>query len=416
MTIATTLQPSQGHVADPAIPLKGWRPKLLRYVLLGRGANVGPAQLKEFLEYFDQGDPLADAVIAMYQELPAGEGRKLTERALNEGIAAIPDAPEPLVSFFRHVETVPSWIDQQQLQKGADVMMRTGPFADLVLRNLSLTSGYLSAAASKPLMFTGQLDRMTPRRLIETARFWVDVHKVNGMSRFGDGFKSAVHVRLMHAQVRHMINKSGRWNQAEWGQPINQAAMMYTILEFSQILLLGLRALGFRFTLAEREAVIHHWRYIGYLSGVHEHLLPENEQQAKQALWMQYLTFFGLLDDDTRALGQAVHGVPMQRAANSPIGKGLARLESSYRAAYSRLLLGPQNGDALGLPKTPVGTLAVLATFPAIFSLETARRSIPGSTKALAVLGRRIIGDALSQTLKVEAIRADFVAVNKLAR
>ncbi|HAV69047.1 MAG TPA: DUF2236 domain-containing protein, partial [Alcanivorax sp.] len=50
-----------------------------------------------------------------------------------------------------------------------------------VLRNLSLMGGYLAAAAAKPLAFTGELDRMANRRLVETGKFWIDVTTPGGL-------------------------------------------------------------------------------------------------------------------------------------------------------------------------------------------------------------------------------------------
>lgn len=407
--------PAPGRVPDPTARQTGWRSRLLQRLIAGREIEVTPAQLQEFMGYLNQGDPLADAVIAMYQELPAGQGRRLLDKALEEGIESVPDAPEALRRFFRQVDAVPVWVDRQRLEQGAATILRTGAFSELVLRNLSLMGGYLAASAAKPLVFTGQLDRMTPRRLLETGKFWMDVHRVDGMGRFNEGFKSTVRVRLMHAQVRHMLKKSGRWNEPEWGHPINQGDSMATILEFSQILLLGLKVLGFRFTTEEREAVIHLWRYVGYLIGVDERLLPTCEQDAQRVLWMQVLTF-PASDEDSRALGQALHNVPMQQAGEQPIKQWLARLESGYRAGYSRLLLGQNNGDALGLPKAPLGTLAVLATFPVVYSLETLRRNIPGATQAAVALGRRLNQSGLEMALKTENVQANFIPVKALAR
>lgn len=415
MTAQALFPSAPARVADPTLRLKGWRSKLMQRLFAGREMEVTPAQLQEFVGYLSQGDPLADAVIAMYQELPAGEGRRLVDRALDQGIDTVPEAPPALVSFFRQIDAVPIWVDRQKLNEGADVILRTGIFSELVLRNLSLMGGYLAAAAAKPLVFTGQLDRMAPRRLLETGKFWMDVHRVDGMDRFNEGFKSTVRVRLMHAQVRQMLKKSGRWNYADWGHPINQGDTMATILEFSQILLIGLRVLGFRFTRDEREAVNHLWRYVGYLSGVEERVLPTCEQDALRALWMQFLTFCPS-DEDTRALGQALHNVPQMQAGDDPRKQFLARLESSYRAGFSRLMLGQRNGDALGLPKARLGTLAVLATAPVVFSLETLRRNIPGATRAAIKLGRSLNQSGLEMALKAENVQANFIPVKTLAR
>ena len=112
----------------------------------------------------------------------------------------------------------------------------------------------------------------------------MDVTTPGGMERDQEGFKSAVRVRLMHSQVRAMLLQSDKWNMA-WGHPLNQWDSMATILEFSVIFLTGLRSLGFIFSKKEREAVVHLWRYVGYLMGVEERILPTCEPVTPVIFW-----------------------------------------------------------------------------------------------------------------------------------
>lgn len=54
--------------------------------------------------------------------------------------------------------------------------MRTGVVGlGLALPGLALTGGYLSSRADKPLVGTGNLQAMAPRRLNETAQWLIDV-------------------------------------------------------------------------------------------------------------------------------------------------------------------------------------------------------------------------------------------------
>ncbi|MDP2228340.1 MAG: oxygenase MpaB family protein [Moraxellaceae bacterium] len=402
------------RVPDPETR-NNWRVRLLARLLTKDKLTPSPEQLADYLPFLNQGDPLADAVVAMYHDMKPGEGRRLVDQALEHGLASLDNPPEPLRAFFAQVETVPIWLDRDKCNLACDVTRRTGWFAELSLRNVSLMGGYLAAAAAKPLVFTGQLDRMAPRRLVETGKFWVDVTTRDGMLRQNEGFKSAVRVRLMHAQVRLMLNKSGRWDAAAWGHPINQSDSMATILEFSSVFLFGLRAVGFRFTTEEREAVIHLWRYVGYLMGVDERILPASEADSLRALWLQYFTV-AESDEDSRALGQALSNVPMQQAGDHPVKKVMARIETGYRSAFTRLVLGNGSGDALGLPKSPLWTAAVLATGPAIFSLETLRRRVPGATLAAVAAGRLLHEKMLPVAIKLEKADTSFTPVRQLSR
>lgn len=402
------------RIPDPA-SRQNWKVRALGRLLTPANLHFTDEQINAYVKYLNLGDPLADAVIALYGELPAGQGRKMVEQALEHGIATVTDAPPALQAFFQQVDEVPAWLDREKCDLACDVTRRTGWFAELCLRNVSLMGGYLVAAAAKPLVFTGQLDRMAPRRLVETGIFWTAVTTRGGMGRYNDGFKSAVRVRLMHAQVRAMLKKSGKWDEPAWGHPINQSDSMATILEFSSIFLMGLRMLGFRFSREEREAVVHLWRYAGYLLGVDERILPANEDDSMRALMLQYL-LHGEPDDDTRALGQALNNVPFQYAGDVAWKQVLARIERNYRSAFSRLVLGDASGDALGLPKSLGWKAAVLSTSPLIFSLETLRRNVPGATRAAVALGRLLHEKALPMAIAQQKADTTFTAVKALAR
>lgn len=402
------------RVPDPETR-DSWRVRLLARLLTRDRIQPSAEQLAAYLPFLTMGDPLADAVVELYHQMTPGEGRKLVDQALEQGLASLDNPPEPIRALFAQVEAVPFWLDRDKCNLACDVTRRTGWFAELSLRNVSLMGGYLAAAAAKPLVFTGQLDRMAPRRLVETGKFWTDVTTRGGVERFGEGFKSAVRVRLMHAQVRYMLKKSEKWDEAAWGHPINQSDSMATILEFSSVFLLGLRVVGFRFTQEEREAVVHLWRYVGYLMGVDERILPASEADSLRALWLQYYTV-AESDEDSRALGQALSNVPRQHAGDSRWKQRLAAVETGYRSAFSRLVLGDSNGDALGLPRSVLWKGAVLATTPVIFGLETLRRRLPGATSLAVMAGRQLHEKMLPVAIRLEKADTSFTPVRRLQR
>jgi len=96
-----------------------------------------------------------------------------------------------------------------------------------------------------------------------------------------------VRVRLIHAQVRRLLLESGQWRPDAWGAPINQCHMAGTNLMFGVGVLDGLTRLGYRFKSVEREALIHLWRYAGYLLGVENELLIADEFEGKFVKRMQ---------------------------------------------------------------------------------------------------------------------------------
>ena len=379
----------------------------------GSDPHPSDGQIEDIKHHMMMGDPLADAVVEMFASLPPGQGRKLVDQALEQGIASVNNPPQALIDLFQQVDDEPIWLDRDKLTLACDVSRRVGISGELVLRNLALMGGYLGAAAAKPLVFTGQLDRMTPRRLVETGKFWMDVTTVGGLERDADGFKSAVRVRTMHAQVRAMIANSEKWDSS-WGHPLNQWDSMATILEFSSIFLTGLRSIGFIFTKREREAIVHLWRYIGYLMGVEERILPANEEDSMRALYHVIATICDP-DEDTKALGMSLADSPQQFAGDSWLGQKFAKVERTMRIGYTRYILGDKAGDQLGLP----GTMAKYfwpAQFPLRFGSELVRLSVPPVNRLAIKIGEK---NARSQfPLQVQKTKADvsFTPVRKLVR
>ena len=398
------------RVGDHHRPTLRWHRQLFRWVV-GSDPHPTDAQVEALKGYLVMGDPLADAVVA--QARTDGHGRALLDQALAHGIATVADAPAALVALFAQLDREPIWLDRDKLALACEVSRRVGPWGELALRNLSLMGGYLGAAAAKPLVFTGQLERVTPRRLVETGKFWLDVTTPGGLERFAAGWQSAVRVRVMHAQVRAMLLRSGKWDPA-WGHPLNQADSMATILEFSSIYLFGLRALGFVFSKREREAVVHLWRYVGYLLGVDERILPTCEDDANRAMYLMAATI-PPADDDTRALGQALADVPLQRAGDGWLRQRGARLERTLRIGYTRYVLGDRAGDALGLPRTAAKYLWP-AQVPLRLGLEAVRASVPLVNRLYVRCGEHLAATQFPQAIRQTRADTTFTPVQHLAR
>ena len=91
-----------------------------------------------------------------------------------------------------------------------------------------------------------------------------------------------IRVRLVHALVRRHLLGSGEWDPA-WGVPISAAGGFATAIGgFFVVPMRAMRDLGVRFSPSEREAIAHLWRWIGYVMGVPEELLPASSRQAER--------------------------------------------------------------------------------------------------------------------------------------
>ena len=129
------------------------------------------------------------------------------------------------------------------------------------------------------MTMTGTLsDSKSARRVFETASFFTATAMPGALQRFGNGFKAAAKVRLMHSMVRYNIMRTGKWDVATYGIPIPQvdqmpAGLISDFLISSKVLKEGRSD----FTPEER-AQIELSRYRCFLLGLPEDLLAQTPQ------------------------------------------------------------------------------------------------------------------------------------------
>jgi hypothetical protein len=327
--------------------------------------------------YLTRMDPLADAVVEAIETMPAGAGWALFRQAAQAGIASTSDAanaPAALRAFFAEVERVPLWVDWETLDRGGAVLMRAGPLGGIVLGLKSLVLGYASPAGNKPLILSGRLEEQAGRRLSETARFVQATIAPGGMRPRGVGWQLTLNVRLIHAQVRRMILRSGRWDDAAWGAPINQHDELGTSLLFSVIVLEGLRQLGMRIATPDSDAYMHLWRWSGWLMGIDPELLPATEAEGRR-LGDIIAATQGEPDDDSRRLARALLGSPVHEAKTAHEQTNARRL-ATFSAAMCRSLLGDATANQLGVSQTSWRYMVPFAR-RLVSSMELVREKVP---------------------------------------
>ncbi len=350
-----------------------------------------PAQRARFRSFASAGDPLADAVVDLFKGPGAAAVKAMVDQGLAQGVDSLDDPPAPLERFLRAVESTPYWVDHSLIDEGARAIGRTGFLGVLPLGDVALMGGYLASRATKTLLGTGNLDALAPRRLAETGAWWGSITTPGALRLGGEGYSQAVRVRLVHAHVRAAMMRRDDWDYESWDHPVNQVQTAGTLLLFSHIYLLAIRFLGVRYTPREEEAILHLWRYVGWLMGVDDELLPATRTDAWRLMWLLADTEF-LPDDDSKRLASAL---VRARREMSPLprripGTGVAiDLLAQTNAGYSRLALGNRNGDLLGLPPARIGRAAVLAFGTFNFAAETLRRMIPGATSVQTFVGLR---------------------------
>ncbi len=310
-------------------------------------ARFGP-RVDRLGEFLTKVDPLADAVVADIEA--AHGGWRSFEQAARHGIATVPHAPDSFHALFESVHRVPVWVDWATLERGGELLLRAGPLGGLVLGLKSLVFGYASPGGNKPLTYTGRLQEQAARRLNETARFVQATITPGAMRPHREGWQITLKVRLIHAHVRKMILKTGKWDSDTWGLPANQHDHAGTSLLFSMIVLEGLRQLGMRIPPEDAEAYMQLWRWSGWLMGIDPELLVGSEVEAQRLADLIAATQ-GDPDEDSRSLTRALLEAPM-REARTPREKANARRLARFSSGMCRELLGDELGDALALPRT----------------------------------------------------------------
>ena len=371
------------------------------------GATAG-TRAGRYVEFLWHTDPLADAVMEEFASMPEAEWRALLDLALVKGIENVPRAPQPLRALFQQLEYMPFWVDRERCNLGGATFLRCR-LGFAVLAMLSLPLIYSWPAGNKPLALSGQLMHRASQRLKDTTRYVFSVCQPDGLSRFSEGFAMTVRVRLIHAQVRRLLLESGQWSSDAWGAPINQCHMAGTNLMFSVGLLDGLSHLGYRFERVEREALIHLWRYAGYLLGVEPELLMADEFEGHRLLDLMF-AFEPEPDDDSRALVDALMQTSFDYVRGFKAGR-CCTVNLCYGMSHS--LIGDEHAAALGYPKTRWRWL-VPAFRPATWLVETARIYISRVQQLAKVAGPKAFRHLLSER-GLKGRTGEFVIPRKLA-
>jgi hypothetical protein len=331
------------------------------------------------------GDPAMDELTDWMFSISPRDSRALFTKALNEGVGSIPDCPEPLRKFFKTVDTLPAWLDFSLIDDAIRFIHGTGLASPYVLRDLALMGGYLLSGFNQALLMTGGLNKSASQRLAETGQWWMECTEPDGLRRFGSGFKSTIHVRLIHAMVRRSLNKRDDWDSTQWGAPLSQVDMISTYLGFCVVMLGGLRKIGIPVTPHESKAVMHLWSYACWLMGVDERWLCFTESEGIVLLNHTIMTQ-SKPDHTSQELAIALANEPLERKFEH--FQSLRRkLEYHQHLSVSHFFLGTQKMKQLGLPEHVNSWFPLLSIGPRLVSYTT-HRFVPGRRKKLEATGR----------------------------
>ncbi|MEV0949758.1 oxygenase MpaB family protein [Promicromonospora sp. NPDC050249] len=287
--------------------------------------------------------------------------------------------PDPLRHLLDEVTTVPDWVDWDLVEEGAAVQRRLGQNSDDVLLQLSLVGGYRFGGPTDLLAATGALTGGALRRLRETQEWTVGLSEPGALRPYAPAWRATVHVRVMHALVNSSFadpDRQDHWDTARWGLPINQADQAATLGLFDGTLILGCRALGVPVPPSDSRALMHLWKWVGHLLGVHPDFLVDDEWERHRLNYHVLLAQAGISEAGPH-LARAVVAAQAERTYRGP------SWWQPFRAGFERerllsmltAFLGVRSMRELGLPLRPPWAHAY------VLPLNTLRYRVLGRTR-----------------------------------
>lgn len=346
------------------------------------GAELFPTdeQARALTEDLFAGDPVAERFVAEVMHGPGGsaQGRALLDRALAEGIDAVPEAPDSMRELFAEFDTVPEWVRPELVEQGAAIWRRWGTmlFSFAGAETLEM---YTESAVATPLSLAGgYAGNSALRRYLETCRFWMDVSQPNALLTPGStGRATALKVRVMHVSVRARVAGHPEWDIDKWGLPISQTYQLLTLIAGSVTPGLGLWALGYQTTPSEIRALLHFQKYMGYLLGVRLQWHPETVVDSLRVLAMTIAS---------RSYDAGAHGAELIESypaafAPRPEHRGVSRLRAAYNyrinSVYSAMYMAPGTRRKYRMPPAFPWLLIPVLRFPLITAMEFVCRITP---------------------------------------
>jgi ER-bound oxygenase mpaB/B'/Rubber oxygenase, catalytic domain len=361
------------------------------------------------------GDPLGDAYISAAFASPRGKARarKHVEQALQGGIESVSEPSPELVALFEQINTDPEWVDWEKVEHGAEVFRRYKelyPYFGMVS-----FPGYALETIATPLALTGAYTGGSAfGRFLETCRLWTDTTEPGAMRPGGVGRRSAVFVRTLHSMIRHTLLPHSEWDRDKLGVPISQFGMFGTLWLSSFAPGQQLKVSGYRPTDADIEAMMHHWRYVGYLMGAQAPWFPETVTDGFRAQLLISLAEEPNVGKDSQELCRSFMDTFLPAADARGLRQVYGKLRYKAQLGHARFYLGKESFGGTGLPDPGLWRYAPLARVIPNLTRETLRRHVPGVAGWIDQTHRHARQEFLNKNL--EGGEAKFKPVDKLTR
>ena len=270
-------------------------------------------------------DDPADACTALIKRgRPSDMLDEVIQRAGNEGGV--------FQEFMDTCNTVPGWVDFDEMERGRRVFQRYAPMQGLVLMCSSLVEGYAHNKPAQVLVSTGRLQRDVTKRIYETGQLLHNMVGEGGIRPGSVGHRTLMEVRLIHSAVRQFLWHGDKWDAEKYDQPINQEDMAGTVLEFDFMVARGIRRLGVSVPDKDMALMHYYWRYAGHVLGVKDELLTTTPAE-QEVLALQLTSHLYQPTPEGESLAKAL----LRDMSDQPP----FHLSEDVLLAFAELLVGP---------------------------------------------------------------------------
>jgi hypothetical protein len=229
------------------------------------------------------GDPVLDRIMDdLFHNSQVGSVNELLKRLMHNDQDYPEELPDTIEFWLKNTAHCPEGVEWARIKNATDLFQEHGIAITFLLSTSSLVNCYAARKGVKVLTFSYRLGQNAYRRIAETGQFVLHILAPGGLESGGQGIKAIQKVRLMHSAIRHLVQKTGRWDEKENGIPICQEDLLGTLISFSIVIIDGLRQLGMKITDKQAEDYLYFWKNVGIMLGVRKDILPETIQEAKQ--------------------------------------------------------------------------------------------------------------------------------------
>jgi hypothetical protein len=183
--------------------------------------------------------------------------------------------PPSVYAYFTRPVELPAWVEPARLELTEKLTEVYGPYVLLAIALGSFPAFFTDAVGARAFVVARTLrSDVLSNRLIEIVQLAIYAGSEGGLraSPKGPGTLAVQKLRLIHVTIRALLRP--HWDAA-WGSAIlSQEDLASATLGFALRTIDALPRLGIVLTADEKEAIFHTWKFMGYLLGLRDELLP----------------------------------------------------------------------------------------------------------------------------------------------